>query len=401
MVDQPRIIIIGAGITGLSTAYALLKLGKQRVILLEQAAVDHAGGASHGFSRLLRFEYGSDALYSSMAQLSLERWKRLELASRRALYTSSGVLVVGSSADHFTCASYEVAREMGLPIEYLSEKQCHKRFPQFATYGCDTITYNAEGGILRASACLQTLRDMVLEMGGEIMEASRVTRILYGDQRCPLQLSLASGQVLLAERVMMAAGPWIHRLLAEVELPVRMTRQYLLYFAGLPVASYQAGTFPAFLAGNMYGFPIHRGCNGWVKAASHEFGWTISPDDRTPPDQTVIDRIRNQLSALLPALRNAPLARIDSCIYDVSPDEHFMLDRLPDDPRIVVATGLSGHGFKFGLLLGELLSSLLCDTKSVVPMERFSLARFARERMSSERYSFGERNSATRQSFAS
>src|SRR5579872_30336 len=142
-----------------------------------------------------------------------------------------------------------------------------------------------------------------------------------------------------------------------------MTRQYLLYFAGLPVASYQAGAFPAFLARNLYGFPIHKGCNGWVKAASHDFGWTVSPDDRTPPDVAVIDQMHDQLSAVLPALRDAPLARIDSCIYDVSPDEHFILDRLPDDPRIVIATGLSGHGFKFGLLLGELLSSLLCDTK--------------------------------------
>jgi glycine/D-amino acid oxidase-like deaminating enzyme len=200
---------------------------------------------------------------------------------------------------------------------------------------------------------------------------------VYGDARRPLQLSLASGQIIAAERVVMAAGPWIHRLLPEVELPVRMTRQYLFYFAGLPVTSYAEGAFPAFMVGNLYGFPIHRGCNGWVKAASHDFGYTVSPDDRTSPDRAVVERIRDQLSALLPALRNAPLARIDSCVYDVTPDEHFILDRLPDDPRIVIATGLSGHGFKFGLLLGELLSSLLCDTKPVVPLERFSLARFA------------------------
>ena len=379
MVVQQRIIIIGAGIVGLSTAYALLKQGKRHVTLLEQAAVDHAGGASHGFSRLLRFEYGSEAHYSRMVQLSLERWKQLEVTGGRALYIPTGVLVAGSSADGFTCVSYKVAREMGLPIEYLSEKQCNKRFPQFATQACDAITYNAEGGILRASSCLQTLRELVLAMGGEIVEANRVSRMMYGDARRPLQLSLACGEVIAAERVVIAAGPWIHHLLPEVELPVRMTRQHLLYFDGLPVSSYSAGAFPAFLAGNLYGFPIHRGCNGWVKAASHDFGYTVSPDDRTPPDRAVIERIRDQLSALLPALRNAPLARIDSCVYDVTPDEGFILDRLPDDPRIVVATGLSGHGFKFGLLLGELLSSLLCDTKPVVPMEGFRLARFAQK----------------------
>ena len=379
MVSQPHIIIIGAGIVGLSTAYALLKQGKQHVTLLEQAFVDHAGGTSHGFSRLLRFEYGGDALYSHMVQLSLARWKQLEMVGRRALYTPTGVLMAGSSDDSFIRSSYQVARGMGLPIAYLSEKLCSKRFPQFATHACDAITYNAEGGILHASACLQTLRDLVLSLGGEIVEDARVTRIMYGDAHHPLHLSLASGQVIDGERVLIAAGPWLHHLLPEVELPVRMTRQYLLYFAGLPAASYAAGAFPAFLAANLYGFPIHRGCNGWVKAASHDFGSTVSPDDKTPPDTTVIRRIRDQLATILPALRHAPLARIDSCVYDVSPDEHFILDRLPNDPRVVIATGLSGHGFKFGLLLGELLSSLLCDTRPVVSLEQFSLARFARK----------------------
>ncbi|HEY6542402.1 MAG TPA: N-methyl-L-tryptophan oxidase [Ktedonobacteraceae bacterium] len=380
MVGQQRITIIGAGIVGLSTAYALLKQGKRPVTLLEQAAVDHSGGTSHGFSRLLRFEYGSDALYSRMVQLSLERWKQLEVASGRALYTSAGVLVIGSREDGFTYSSYKVARELGLPVEYLTEKECNRRFPQFAVQARNAITYNAEGGILHASSCLQTLRDLVLAMGGEIVEASRVTRILYGDVRRPLQLALASGQVMATDRVLVAAGPWLHRLLPEVELPVCITRQYLLYFAGLPVASYSAEAFPAFLAGNLYGFPIHRGCNGWVKAASHDFGYTVSPDDRTPPDEAAIERIRDQLGVVLPALRHAPLARIDSCVYDVSPDEHFILDRLAADPRVVLATGLSGHGFKFGLLLGELLSSLLCDTQPVVPLERFGLARFAQKR---------------------
>lgn len=377
MVVHQRIVIVGAGIVGLSTAYALLKQGKRRVTLLEQATVDHTGGTSHGFSRLLRFEYGSEAHYSRMVQLSLERWKQLEVAGGRALYLPTGVLVAGSSEDSFTCSSYRVTKEMGLPVEYLSEEQCNKRFPQFATRTYDTITYNADGGILLASTCLQTLRDLVLAMGGEIIEASRVSRIVYGNASRPVQLSLASGEVIAAERVVIAAGPWIHHLLPEVELPVRMTRQYLFYFAGLPVTSYSEGAFPAFMVDSLYGFPIHRGCNGWVKAASHDFGYTVSPDDRTPPDRVVVDRIRDSLAALLPALHTAPLARIDSCVYDVTPDEHFILDRLPDDPRIVIATGLSGHGFKFGLLLGELLSSLVCDTQSVVPMEHFGLARFA------------------------
>ncbi len=379
MIDQQHIFIIGAGIVGLSTAYALLKQGKRRVTLLEQATVDHPGGTSHGFSRLLRFEYGSDSFYTGMVKASLDGWEQLERLAIRVLYTPTGVLTLGTKEDGFTHASYEVGRNLELPIEYLGAEQCNRRFPQFGAGAYDAIIYNAQGGVLHASACLQTLRDMVLDMGGAIVEGSRVTRISHNDRRRPVQLSLASGESLCAERVVVAAGPWIHRLLPEVELPIRMTRQYLLYFADLPAARYEAGTFPSFLANNLYGFPIHRGCNGWVKAASHDFGGTVSPDDKTPPDHAFISRIRNQLAALLPELRDAPLVRIDSCMYDVTPDEHFILDRLPDDPRIVVATGLSGHGFKFGLLLGELLAGMLCETEPVMPVERFRLARFSRE----------------------
>ena len=102
MVVQQRIIIIGAGIVGLSTAYALLKQGERHVTLLEQAAVDHPGGTSHGLSRLLRFEYGSEAHYSRMVQLSLQRWKQLEVAGGRMLYIPTGVLVAGSNEVGFT-----------------------------------------------------------------------------------------------------------------------------------------------------------------------------------------------------------------------------------------------------------------------------------------------------------
>jgi len=180
-----------------------------------------------------------------------------------------------------------------------------------------------------------------------------------------------------ADRVVLAAGPWIHRLLAFLHLPVRITRQYMLYFSGLPVSDYSTEAFPSFIAGNIYGFPIHEGCNGWVKATSHAFGIPIDPDNVALQDERVIATISMQIRELLPALQHAEIARVDSCMYDVSPDEDFILDRLPSDPRVIFATGLSGHGFKFGLLLGDMLSSLVCNTEPPVPLDRFRLSRFA------------------------
>ncbi len=377
MVRQQHIVIVGAGIVGLSTAYALLTQGIRNVTVLEQAAVDHDRSSSHGFSRLLRFEYGSDAFYSNMVSLSLKRWRKLQEIARRTIYTPTGLLVLGNEDDSFTQSSYQIAQRLGLPMERLSKENCIQRFPHFDTQAYDILTYNQKAGVLHASTCLQTLRDLVLDLGGKICEACRVTQFTSDSQLHPIRLRLNSATEISADRVVLATGSWIHRLLADLRLPVRMTRQYLLYFAGLSPSLFSAGTFPAFIAGDLYGFPIHRGCNGWVKATSHEFGIPIDPDEVTSPDELVISGITRQLRELLPALNNADLVHIDSCIYDVTPDEDFILDRLPSDPRVIFATGLSGHGFKFGLLLGELLSSMVCDTQPPVPLDRFRLSRFA------------------------
>lgn len=181
----------------------------------------------------------------------------------------------------------------------------------------------------------------------------------------------------MADRVVLATGSWVHQLLADLHLPVRITRQYLLYFAGLPTSFFGVGTFAAFISEDLYGFPIHQGSNGWLKAASHSFGVSVDPNEITPPDQRVISRIQRQLCELLPELTNAELTHIESCMYDVTPDEDFILDCSPFDRRIIFASGLSGHGFKFGLLLGDLLSSLVCDTQPPVPIDRFRLSRFS------------------------
>lgn len=375
-----HIIIVGAGIIGLSTAYALLKQGMKHVTVFEQAAVDHQRGTSSGLSRLLRFEYGSDLFYSEMVRLSLERWHALEFLSGQTLYTPTGLLVLGNEDDSFTGASHHLLQHLGLPTERLSRQHCTAHFPQFNTQPYSFLTYNPNAGMLHASTCLRTLKRLILDLGGHIDENSCVTHITHDTQHQPICLHLSDGSEQKADRIVLATGPWVHKLLAELHLPIRITRQHLLYFANLPSSSFALHTFPAFMAGDLYGFPIHNTCVGtgpsWLKVASHIFGSPIDPDETPVADNYMIMRITEKLCTILPALQKAVLAHIDVCMYDVSRDEDFILDRHPADPRIVFATGLTGHGFKFGPILGELLSSLLCSTDPVVPLDRFRLARF-------------------------
>src|SRR5436305_452501 len=188
MVRQQHIVIVGAGIVGLSTAYALLTQGIRNVTVLEQEMVDHTHSSSHGFSRLLRFEYGPEAFYSNMVSLSLKRWKNLEHVSGRTLYTPTGLLMLGNDDDKLTKSSYHVLRGMGLPVEQLSQESCRLRFPQFNIRSYNLCMYNHEAGILHASTSLQTLRDLILDMGGEIYESCRVTRITNESPRLPIRL---------------------------------------------------------------------------------------------------------------------------------------------------------------------------------------------------------------------
>jgi len=377
-VYKQNILIVGAGIVGLSTAYALLKQGFSHVKVLEQAVVDHPRSTSHGLSRLLRFEYGADTFYTRMVQLALPRWHMLEHISRRTLYTPTGTLVLGNENDDFIASSYSALYELRLPTMRLTHQQCQQRFPQFALNDYDMYTYNTQGGILHASRCLRTLRDLILDLGGEICEVSRVQYIDYGNMHRPVRLTLQSGDEYIADRVVLAVGPWLHQLMGEMQLSVEMTRQYLLYFAHLPLDSFGVSAFPAFLASELYGFPIHNTSNGpsWFKAASHNFGMLVEPEESTPLEEVLIGQTVEKLYDLLPALRQAQLVHVDACMYDVTPDEDFILDTLPCDSRVVLATGLSGHGFKFGPILGEILSSLVQGVEAPINIERFELARF-------------------------
>ncbi len=117
-----------------------------------------------------------------------------------------------------------------------------------------------DAGLLHASSCLHTLKELILELGGKIFENSRITSFSHENTVRPIRLHLANGDEMQADRLVLATGPWVHRLLDDLHLPIRLTRQYLLYFANLPASSFALHKFPAFLADNLYGFPLHNTC---------------------------------------------------------------------------------------------------------------------------------------------
>jgi monomeric sarcosine oxidase len=366
-----KVIVVGGGVMGLATGCALAARGA-RVSVLERFTVAHDRGSSHGLTRAIRHEYGPAAIYTEMVARSLGLWDELARETGRHLHTETGVLTLGQEDDGHTLPGLETMRAAGLPVERLSEPECRRRFPQFVPTGYAAITYNPVGGMLHASECLRALADRLRARGGELREQTAVTGL--EPHRDGVHVRLAGGETLAADRVVVTVGPWIHDLLPEMRLPVRATHQQVLYLSGLPEARFGVGVFPVFLAGmEYYGFPLQG--PGWFKVASHIFGPTQDPNVPQVIDQDEVARVRDWVHRVIPEAAEAPLAATDTCMYDLVADEDFILDRHPASPRVIVGSGFSGHGFKFGVLIGQVLAALALDEEPELPLERFRLAR--------------------------
>lgn len=371
---QQRIIVVGGGVMGLATGCALAARPDIEVTVLERFRVGHDWASSHGLTRAIRHEYGAAAIYTEMVAQSLPLWETLARETGRTLYTETGVLTLGHADDGHTLPGLEVMRAHELPIERLTASECRERFPQFRPDEYDAITWNPIGGMLHASECLAALAQRFSASGGALREGAHVTSVEPDGSGG--RVTLADGTRLSADRVIVTAGPWVHDVLPGLDLPVRPTRQQVCYFTDLPApALFAVGRFPVFLVGmNQYGFPLQG--PGWFKVGLHAFGETANPDAGYEPDMQEVEAVRGFLRHVIPDAAEATLAGVDRCMYDVTPDEDFILDTHPGGDVIIIGTGFSGHGFKFGILIGEMLAALARGEPSPVPLERFRLARF-------------------------
>jgi glycine/D-amino acid oxidase-like deaminating enzyme len=151
-----------------------------------------------------------------------------------------------------------------------------------------------------------------------------------------------------------------------------------MYLAGASPERFAVGSFPVFLAEmECYGFPLQG--PGWLKIGSHITGSTADPNAGYEPDEGEVAVVRDFIRRIIPDAAGLELAMVDRCMYDMTPDEDFILDHLPESERVIIGSGFSGHGFKFGVLIGELLAAMTLGEQPAFPLDRFSLARFARQ----------------------
>lgn len=360
---------------GLSTALALLRRGLRRVLVLEKHTVGHERAASSDHARAIRYEYSDAKIYSRMVGRSIPMWRELGERTGQELYVNSGVVCWGRGEAWHAHQSYLTLRELDVPIREITPQELCRLYPQFSVADMSYATINPEGGFLRASLCLAALASEVRALGGEIWEECEVVGL--EEAAGGVSVGMADKESVTASRVALATGPWGAKLLPQlgVRVPLTANKQQSVFIGGLS-AQFAPDNFPVFLNldHDFYGFPLDP--NGHLKVSIHMAGPTVDPDAPQSSDPAFTQKVLELVRTYIPDAALGQVARESTCMYAMTPDEDFILDYLPGRANVVVGAGFSGHGFKFGPLIGEMLAALLLEEQPEFPMERFSISRF-------------------------
>ncbi|CAN5778883.1 N-methyl-L-tryptophan oxidase [soil metagenome] len=337
----PRVIVVGAGVMGAATAYALALRGIE-VTLVEQFSVGHTRGSSHGRSRIFRLSY-PDPMYVAMAQEAMPLWRRLERAAREPLMLVTGGFDLGAEIE----ANARSLAECGAPFELLSGREAAERCPLVAFPPDCEVLYQRDGAVVLADRALRAFLNAARGRGAHVVEKARVDGIAERAER--VEVTVGSER-LSADLVVLTTGAWAPRLLADlgIEHVLRPTRETVSYF------HHDAAPLPALAAwGNPAVYALQAPGEG-LKAGEHSAGTVASPDEDGAPDEGSVARVSEWVRRWWPGADPSP-HRSETCFYTNTPDEHFLLER---HGRVVVGSPCSGHGFKFAPLTGERLADL-------------------------------------------
>jgi sarcosine oxidase len=377
MSKQAHVVVVGAGAFGGWTALHLLRRGA-RVTLLDAWGPGNSRASSGGETRVIRATYGPRAVYTRMAARALQLWKEHEQRWGRKLYHGIGVLWLAESDDQYERAALPLLKEAAVRFEELSGAETARRYPQINCERVRWAIFEQDGGYLTARrACAAVLEGFLAE-GGAYRQLAVMPPTPGGTALA--NITLSDGTTLGADSFVFACGPWLGKLFPDVIGDrVRATRQEVFFF-GTPPGDRRFGedALPVWADHGthfMYGIPG----NEWR-------GFKLADDTRGPPfDPTAGERLpspealqaaRDYLAFRFPGLRGAPLLEARVCQYENSPDEHFIIDRHPAVGNVWLVGGGSGHGFKHGPAVGELVAQLVLSAGT--PDPQFRLSRFAK-----------------------
>ena len=376
------VIVLGLGGMGSAAAHHLAARSL-RVLGLEQFHPAHDRGSSHGQSRVIRQAYYEAPAYVPLLLRTYDLWRQLERDSGKELLTITGALMLGTENSAVVRGSLRSAREHNLPHELLDASEIRKRFPQFALEPDTVALFEQQGGLVWPEAAIRTHLNLAAQRGATLHFEEEVTNWnASGNGVC---VTTARG-TYEAGQLVIAAGPWLGKVLAELKLPLQVERQVQFWFEPAQgIEPFRPGRFPVWLwetqdGSHPYGLPAIDGANGGVKVSMHHGGRNpvCTPDtsDRTVSDEEIATA-RGCISARVPALKGR-CVRAVTCMYTNTPDGHFLIDRHPSQPQVLIVSPCSGHGFKFCPVVGEIVADLVERGETRHNLEPFRLNRLAK-----------------------
>jgi monomeric sarcosine oxidase len=374
--QQFDVAIIGGGIMGAATACEAARAGA-RVALIDQARLPNPRGASTDHSKVFRFAY-PDPLYARMAVDALDLWRKLEHETGATMLTRTGTLLLGQDRPSIETQTYEVLRALGVEALMLESGEAAERFPQFDARSFSYAVFDPSGGILHAEASVRALVELARGRGVVIFEAGRVTGIKERGRAGGLEITCADGGAVACRRLLVASGPWTRELMPELSGALETTRQETVYFEPPESAKtdFDIGRFPIFISfdSGFYGFPVHHA--GALKVANHIKGEAAGVESLGEPvGDDFISKCREFFARHIPGLAGSRVRETRVCLYNNTRDDDFIIDWHPELEGALIATGFSGHGFKFGPVIGRICAELLLSGRTRYEIERFSLKR--------------------------
>jgi sarcosine oxidase len=366
--------IAGLGAMGSMTALELSRRG-MRVIGWDRFRPPHALGSSTGKSRIIREAYFEHPQYVPLVQRAYRKWAELEREAECSLLTATGGLMIGPPDGTLLQGARQSAELHGLEYEDLSALEIRRRFAgAFEPGPGEAGLYESRAGVLRPEAAIAAALDLAKRAGAELRFDEPVAEWTGGES---ITVRTGAGRTYQVERLILAAGAWMAGTLPGAPLPLSVARQPLFWFAPLEGFGEPAARLPVFLwewapERMFYGFPDQ---GDGVKIAIHHQGEPADPDGvRRPVDDHELARLRTILASRTPGL-NGRLLETAICLYTNTPDGDFLIDRSPSDPRVILASPCSGHGFKFAPALGEVLADLATDRTPAFDLTPFRVTR--------------------------
>ena len=369
MAPRYDVAVVGLGAMGSQTALELASRG-HRILGLDRYRPPHTLGSTHGRTRIIREAYFEEPLYVPIVQRAYELWRRLEERSGTHVLTVTGGLMLGAPDSEVVAGARASAVEHGLPFEELSAREVRERFPAYAVPDGHAAVFEPRAGFLEPEAAVEATLALAAEAGADLRFDEPVLE-LDGD------LLHTERGTYTADRIVVSAGAWLADILPSLADTFTPARQPLLWLEPLEPGLFAPDRFPIFVwewrpGWAFYGFPD---VGDGFKAAVHHHGEPTTPDAvdrqlRAEDEETIRELVRRFFPSGDGELREAAV-----CLYTNTPDEHFVIDTLPEDDRVIVASPCSGHGFKFAPAIGEVLADLATGMPPRFDLRPFSLRR--------------------------